>query len=139
MDNLYEYITALENAHRKTLSAQREEDALTQPLLTDSSHLDEIYEIFSNELTKRTQLSPNSIDGRRVFVFIVVRLFCPKALIGKRMRRGIRDQLASILQRDASAISHDIRNLIFYYKKYRWFRKIVDLVYESVMNTLNEN
>ena len=135
---LYEYITHVENIHRKRVAIETEERELTMPIITNIDKIGDIYNIYSDEIAK-IGIKLHSIDGRRIFIFLVIRLFCPAVYTGSKLKRGIRDRIAEVIGCEASIISHDFRNLTFHYKKYRSFRNIVNAIYDSVMETLSEN
>ena len=136
--NLYEYIIKIENTHRKRLNIESEEKDLTAPLMTDYSRIGEIYNIYEDEIVKM-KIKPHSIEGRRIFIFIIMRIFCPAVFTGKKLKRGIRDKIAEATGCEASIISHDFSNLTFHYKKYKSFRTIVNTVYDSIIEILSEN
>lgn len=135
--SLYEYIIRVENTHRKRISLEREEEMLTTPLIRNNNQISEIYGIFADELTKRN-IKLDSIESRRIFIFIIMRLCYPAVFTGAKLKRGIRDQMATVLNCEASVISHDFKNLTFHYKRYRGFRQSVDEIYEAIMDTLSE-
>lgn len=138
--SLIEYIIRVENTHRKKVLLEREENELVSPIIRDYSQMSEVYGIFSDELARREDNHTlSSIENRRIFILIAMRLFCPSVFVGRKLKHGIRDQMATILGCEASVISHDFKNLTFHYKKYRRFRETVDAIYESIMETLSEN
>ena len=136
---LYEFIIRVENTHRKKIMLEKEEQELITPIIKDYDQVGEIYGIFSDEISRKTNLKLNSIESRRIFILIVMRLFCPAVFVGRKLKHGIRNKMASILGCEASVISHDFRNLTFHYKKYKHFRETVDMIYDAIMETLSEN
>lgn len=135
---LYEYIQNVEQIHRRCLALEKEERELTTPIINDYSMMGEIYGIFSDEIVKKTNIKIDSIESRRIFIFIIMRLCCPSVFANQKLKRGIRDRIAETLNVEASIVSHDFRNLTFHYKRYRNFRSTVDSIYESMMDTLSE-
>lgn len=135
---LFDFIQSVENTHRKHLAIEKEEKELLTPVIRDYSRMDELYAVFTDEISKRTNIKTTSIDGRRIFIFIIIRLCCPAVFAGSKLKRGIRDRMAGVLNCDASTISHDFRNLTFHYKRYKGFRHTVDMVYDAMMETLME-
>ena len=134
---LYEYIQNVESIHRKCVALEREERELTTPIISDYSMLGEIYGIFTEELLK-TDIKIDSIDARRIFIFIIMRLCYPSVFANRKLKRGIRDKIAQTLGVEASIVSHDFRNLTFHYKRYKAFRVNVDAIYDSMMEVLSE-
>lgn len=135
--SLFEYIIRVENTHRKKIDIEKEERLLTAPLISDYSKITDVYNIYLDEIAK-SKINPKSLESRRIFIFIVFRLFCPAVYTGRKLKRGIRDKLAEVLGCEASIISHDFRNLTFHYKKYRNFRIAVNEIYDSIMEVLSE-
>lgn len=136
--SLIEYIIRVENTNRKKVELERELSDLTNPIIKDYNQISDVYGIFADELTRNTNIRLDSIESRRIFILIIMRLFCPSVFVGRKLKHGIRDKMASILGCEASVISHDFKNLTFHYKKYRHFREKVDSIYESIMETLSE-
>ena len=131
---LYEFIQDIESIQRRVTALEEDKKHLTEPIVKDTSRLEEIYHIYENELLTKTSIHPTSIDGRRIFIFIAVRLCCPASFAGGNIRYGFRNQLAQVLGcNQVSVISHDFKNLTFLYKKYKNFRDVVDIVYNAVM------
>lgn len=136
--SLYEYLIRAENAHRKLVAAEREEKDLSTPIIRDYHQMGEIYNIIQDELARKTDIKPNTIEGRRVFIFIIIRLCYPAVLVGKKLKKGIRDEIAATLGCEASVVSHDLKNLTFQYKKYKSFQRSVDEIFNNVMGYLQE-
>ena len=136
--SLIEYIIRVENTNRKKVELERELSDLTNPIIKDYNQISDVYGIFADDLTRNPNSRLDSIESRRIFILIIMRLFCPSVFVGRKLKHGIRDKMASILGCEASVISHDFKNLTFHYKKYRHFRERVDSIYESIMETLSE-
>lgn len=135
--SLFEFIVSAENLRRRKTSLVKEERDVTSPIIQDSSQMGEIYGIYADEAAKRN-IKLDSLESRRIFIFIILRLWYPSFFLGYRLREGRRDMIAETLGVEASIISHDMKNLIFYYKKYRSFRETVDSIYDAVMGLLSE-
>jgi hypothetical protein len=105
----------------------KEEMKLSVPLLYDLSLVGNIYDLFVSYHRGR-----NFRSIRKQFIFIVLYFFSPSALGGMKMRRGLRDKIADVLQCTASNVSHDYGNVGFFYVKYRNFRNDVNKTIERM-------
>ena len=76
---------------------------------------------------------------RREFLFIVLVLFAPRALVGDRLPNGIRSALSAALP-DVSpcVISNNIADATFFYRHYKVFRQEVERLYAHVLGRLEE-
>lgn len=101
---------------KATLS--REENMLSEPLLTDMSLVRNIYDLFiSYHKGRKVPMQ------RKMFIFVILYLYSPCALVGSKMRRGLREKIATILQCTNSNVSHDYKNVSFFFTTYKGFRK----------------
>lgn len=109
----------------------KEELVLSEPMITDLSMVGNIYDLFKNfHLGKRSQMV------RKQFIFVVLFLFSPSALGGSKMRRGLREKIAEVLNCTCSNISHDYKNVSFYYVTYKNFRKDVNDVISEIVEKI---
>ena len=136
--NLHEYLDELERAHRIRVAADRAEDALTKPIIPDVRRIKDVYEMFTMSVRRISDKPAKDPDNRRVFIFVCLRLFCPKAFVGNVITYGVCEEMAKILGCHKSLISHNVRNLRFIYKKYRDFREKVDTMYDEIMKMIEE-
>ena len=136
---LFDFINSLESIQRRMTALEEEKRMLTKPIIEDYGRLGEIYNLFENELTRKTDVKPNSIEGRRIFIFIAIRLCYPAVFAKGNIRFGLRNKMANVLNCEASVISHDFKNLTFLYKKYKSFRNQVDKIYEGMLEQINDN
>lgn len=103
--------------HRQSMLS-KEENELSTPTLTNLNQVGNLYDMFcafeddEGELTLR----------RKKFMFVMLYLFSPTALAGSKMKRGLREKIASVLGCTCSNISHDYKNASFYYLTYKEFR-----------------
>ena len=106
----------------------KEESRLSVPLLCDISLVGNIYDLFiSYHQGKKFR------NIRKQFIFIVLYFFSPSALGGMKMRRGLRDKIAEVLQCTASNVSHDYGNVGFFYTRYKSFRYDVNIAIERML------
>lgn len=94
------------------------EAELSEPILTDLSLLGNIYDLF---MSYRNVKKIGCLQ-RKQFVFIILYLYSPSALTGKKMLRGLRDRLCEVLGCTRTNISHDYVKVCQFYNSYNEFR-----------------
>lgn len=99
----------------------KEELSLSVPLMQNLSQVGNIYDKFMgyHETRKSTMV-------RKQFIFVILYLYSPSALGGSKMRRGLREKIAKVFGCTCSNVSHDYKNISFYYVTYRSFRADVN-------------
>lgn len=127
--NLIERIQRIRNV-KAILS--KEEQELSTPLISDLSKVDEFYEFFVNYHKGR-----KAFMARKQFIFITIYFFSPNALGGSKMRRGLREKLAKILNCTCSNISHEYKFISFYYNTYNRFRHEVNEAIDRLLVDLD--
>ena len=74
-----------------------------------------------------------SVYERKVFLFVAISLFDPKALAGKKMKHGLRVILGNSFGLDAkTTISDNMKNISDYYDQSSKFRKDTKQAYMYV-------
>lgn len=68
---------------------------------------------------------------REYYLFVVVFVFDPAALVKQLKRGGIREDVASVMGITINNVSHLIRTLLFHYRLYKDFRKAVEELHEK--------
>ncbi|MCD7936903.1 MAG: hypothetical protein LUG98_08595 [Tannerellaceae bacterium] len=131
-------IAQIEQIRREKQALSQQEQAMTQPVLTDLSLLSTLYKWFADYYQERTVIPrAESILQRKKFILIVLRLYSPATLAGGRMPPGLRNRLAEILQlHTPSSISNHYSELLFYYHNYKEFRREVIHVYATLLRQL---
>ena len=109
----------------------KEEDLLSEPLMDDLWMVGNIYDLFLSYHRSR-----KSKMVQKQFIFIILYLYSPSALGGSKMRRGLRERIAAVLGCTCSNVSHDYRNISFYYVTYRSFRNEVNTILHSMLGIL---
>lgn len=123
--NLHDLIISLERLKRERAALNEQESILAKPVITDLERMDDVYSAF------------NTIGGsRNTFIIIAVRLFSPRSLAGNNLAAGVRNKMAMVLGCEPTVVSHAFENLVFFYKKYKNFRKEVDRVYSELCGML---
>nr|DAV15858.1 MAG TPA: chromosomal replication initiator protein [Caudoviricetes sp.] len=106
----------------------KEEISLSIPLMQDLSQVGNIYDKFMSYHAGR-----NSTMVRKQFIFVILYLYSPSALGGSKMRRGLREKIAKVLGCTCSNVSHDYKNISFYYVTYRSFRNDVNEILDKLL------
>ncbi|MBR1527077.1 MAG: hypothetical protein IJ640_10550 [Prevotella sp.] len=114
---------------------------MAHPLLTDTKLIGKLYDMFLCKMQKAhpNVLGLNSTIQRSKFIFIALALYSPRTLFfGNKMRMDVRDRLAETTGCAKTLISHNCRNVTFYYNAYRDFRDDVDMLYASIIKDLQD-
>lgn len=115
---------------------------MAHPMLTDTSLITSLYDMFLRKMRiahpKVTEL--NNTIQRSKFIFIIMAFYSPRTLyFGNKMRCDVRDRLAETTGCAKTLISHNCRNVVFYYHAYREFRDDVDMLYASMLDDLKSD
>ena len=112
---------------------------MAHPLLSDTRLIGRLYEMF---LAKMMEAHPNVKElnntiQRSKFLFVMMALYSPRTLFfGNKMRCDVRDRLADTTHCAKTLISHNCRNVVFYYHAYREFREDVDMLFSSIVGDM---
>ncbi|MCM0314272.1 hypothetical protein [Bacteroides fragilis] len=112
---------------------------LSTPILSDLRLIETIYDIFNAiESTKSIPPRKGSVNQRKKFCFIALRLYSPATILfGDQMIKGLRKKIAEILGvRAFSSISDYCEDVIFLYKTYKSFRPNMDYLYKEMLSQL---
>lgn len=103
--------------------------SLGKPVLNDIKQIPLLLDKYKMMVAKDTL----SVYERKVFLFVVVSLFDPKALAGKKMKHGLREVIgASLGFVNKSTISDNMSNISDYYDQNYKFRKDTKQAYMYV-------
>ena len=112
-------------------------DAL-KPELEDPNMLPRVFELFLNFIGNDGR--ELDVSKRRTFLFVAAYLFCPSALIGKKMPSGLRQKILDTMHLGAgSIISRYMSDLMFWYNHYKEFREDVNRAYSYVIESMYRN
>lgn len=108
MEEFYKKIADIKelNARIKELEKQREE--LYKPQLRDFSKLPIIYTICHTQLEGVAKS-----DIRRIFLFVILYLYCPFRLFGGKLPKQMRNTLCYMTSVNKGVISEDCSCLLF--------------------------
>ena len=108
-------------------------DVFSEPLYTDMSKIDAMYEAFQSIYCK----SKMTVNDRKKFLFVIILLYCPKKLAGKKMKSGLRDKIANILHmRQHSTLSNNVKDLVKEYDSDPNFKKDVSKAYNFITQNI---
>lgn len=112
---------------------ERKEDVFSEPLYTDLSKIDAMYEAFQSIYCK----SKMTVNDRKKFLFVIILLYCPKKLAGKKMKSGLRDKIANVLHmREHSTLSNNVKDLVKEYDSDPNFKKDVSKAYNFITQNI---
>lgn len=119
---------------QKSKLLEREKE-LTEPILTDLGMIETLYTWFKDvfqDLNLPGEV--NSVSNRNKFIYIILYLYSPDTLAGRKMKNGLRSKLSEVLKVNAGTVISDNRNdSVFSYHLYKYFRKDVEKIYEEMM------
>ena len=119
--------------------SQREKE-LSKPILTDLNKIPLLFEWFKEAATSRPNAKwRDDVTMRKKFIFIIMLLYSPATLAGKKMKKGLRDKLCEVLEiHGKSSVSDNLNNLVFSYQLYKYFRQDIDRIYNYITTKLCE-
>jgi hypothetical protein len=126
-------IEELRQTRKEKQRIEEKEKALSSPILTNLSFMPQILEIY--EQISAAHGHPGvmeSVYERKKFLFIVLFLYSPGALLGGRMPRGLRSKLAYTLKCHGTVVSDNCAGLLFMYEWYKDFREETDSIYREI-------
>lgn len=138
MKENFSVLLELKHIHEMKKRMAERERKLSTPKLKDMTHVPLIYEWFcelaggkdSTGAGLRTEL-------RQQFVFIVLYLYSPATLVGRKISRGLRGILAKTLGfKSPTGVSNLCRDSVFFYDHYKTYRESVDYLYSGIINRL---
>lgn len=131
-------ITALSTLRTRYVEIGRAFDLLGAPMCDDLSMMDVVYAEYLRMFALRGQSAQAArVYNRKKFLFVVLYIFAPKALVGGKMRIGMRDRLARLFGLAAtSAVSDNCSSLLDIYRLYRDFRDDVARLYEASLEAI---
>ena len=105
---------------------------LVEPTLGDTSLLQVIHTIIKQEYSKNKRL--HRYDEKEYFIAIIIFLYSPKSYMGDKIRVGIRDEIAKVLDTSPERISNIFRIVRDWVIVYTEFRRGVEYLYSKVVN-----
>lgn len=134
-------VTALRTLREKVAELSDVMKELGEPILEDLTLLPEIYEAYKRVFSRRGRPDEAmSVRNRKKFLMVVLYLYSPKALAGDRMRMGLRKKVSELFGLTTSTpISDNCSGLIVQYRAYADFRRDVDIIFQEVLESLEDN
>lgn len=127
-------ILELKSIREQKSKLSEREDELTKPTLTDLDMIGTLYMWFQEIISQKEMFKVGNVTQRKKFIFIILFLYSPSTLAGGKMKNGLRNKLAEVLEINAqTAISDNRNSLVFSYQLYKYFRQDVDWVLSEMM------
>lgn len=121
-------ITEAQNLEEVIEKAEMVVNEALKPEFVDFNQLPLVYDAFLKYVGSNTDAL--DVSKRRTFLFVAAYLFCPSALIGKKMPSGMRQKILDTMHLGAgSIISRYMNDLMFWYEHYKGFREDVNSAY----------
>lgn len=126
---LFSSVSELKNTLQEEGDLRKRVEALGKPILNDMKQIPILLDRYKMMIAKDRL----SVYERKVFLFVVVSLYDPKALAGKKMKHGLREIIgASLGFENKSTISDNLSNISNYYAHTPKFRKDTKQAYICV-------
>lgn len=131
-------ISAIKNINTKMSEFTAMLHKLEQPIFTDKSLLPTIYKVYRDYFARRGNVhDADLVRNRKKFLLIVLYLYSPRTLSGRKMQLGLRRQISNVIGLTSSTpISDNCVGLITLYNAYIDFKNDVDAIYSDVIKTL---
>jgi hypothetical protein len=127
-------IEELKKLRSERLELEKRERELERPVLTDLSLLPTLYGWFGEILDGMSlPPCPDSVMQRKKFLFVVMALYCPEAILGDRIRSGLREALSEVLNVSACVISKNMNDLLFMYSHCSKFMSETERTYGKIL------
>ena len=127
-------ILELKSIREQKSKLSEREDELTKPTLTDLDMIGTLYKWFQEIISQKEMFKVGNVTQRKKFIFIILFLYSPSTLAGGKMKNGLRNKLAEVLEINAqTAISDNRNSLVLSYQLYKYFRQDVDWVFTEIM------
>lgn len=108
---------------------------LAKPRLTDYDLLPYLWSEFV-EFSKSRGNAPGQVYERQKFLYVMMMLYCPMALIGRNMYGGLREALSDVIGVTGYVISNNLRDVRFLYANYKDFSADVEYFYDEIIGKL---
>lgn len=132
---IYDRMRALEALDKEEKKIKREYKKLSLPLCSDMGRIADIYTLYLG--TPEVKSMYDEVEVRKVFVFLILSLYCPKFLSGSMLAKGrLRKEIATVLDCTPNLVSRDCRDTLFRYSHYRYVRGNIDSLFEKICRYL---
>lgn len=134
----FSIISEIKSIREQMSILSERERRLIKPILDDTSLIPAMFKWYCE--MKGCCGTPEGREGtsfRQKFVFIILFLYSPIALVNGSIARGIRDVLAETLGfKSPTGISNLCTNMMFNYCNYKNYRTDIDGIYTDILNRL---
>ena len=96
----------------------------------------EVEKVYREFLKAIEQEQFTCYNQKKMFVYVCTSICCPTALIGDRLKSGIRFKMSKVTALHKTQISHIIGEVSISYKIYKEFKTQADYLYEEIKRSL---
>lgn len=134
-------INRLFQLRRDKAYLEKEEGRLSEPIESNIEWLGNCHDVYEKALLEiNPKANPKSVKSRKKFLFVTLYVFSPGALVGKKLRVGLRDKICEVFgDVSPSTISHLVENLVFLYSNYSSFKRDADYIANAVIRFLKDD
>jgi len=119
-ESVVEKIQKIKEVREELRKVMKKEHAVTLPALTDLNLIPDIAGVFKS----MKGIEVFNVEDRRLFIFIILYLYCPHNLFSRNLPRGLRRILAKVLNvKVDNIISRDKKEALCYFTIYKKFRE----------------
>jgi len=126
-------VAKIRETREMILSLENEKNNLSSQLFIADCDISLIYNLF---IKAKGIQRLDTVDQKKMFIYVCVSLYCPTFIIGDRVKYGTINKIARVTGMHSSRISHNINNVRFLYKQYKDFRCEADYLYNSIKRSL---
>lgn len=135
----FEKIIQLKRLRVEKSCLSEKEMKLSTPIYTDRRLIDTFHSRFTQLMQDKGIYNHSSVSQRQKFLIVIMFLFSPSTLAGGKMPKGLRDYICKVMGlKSASAISHDLDNVVFLYQNYTDFRDDVNEIFRAITKDFQE-
>ena len=139
MENITELIRDVRFKRAQIVSLQSELNISLRPALTDISLMSTLYDWYKEIYPYEKNITRDtSTRFNLCFIFITLLLYSPQVLVGSKIKFGIRDKIAEIMQYSPCTISGYLQKVEFFYDRYKDYKDTIDFCYKSIYDRLKE-
>lgn len=134
----FSIVSELKDIREQKLRLSQEEARLSRPKLTDLTLIPTLFSWFC-EYSGYHGLPEKQVRVKfyQKFIFIILFLYSPGTLAGKKIAEGIRGVLAEVFGfKSPTGVSNLSVDVVFLYDNYKEYRADVDYLYGRIMDRL---
>ncbi|NDV58067.1 hypothetical protein [Bacteroides sp. 519] len=133
----YDRLERLKVLQKQRKQIMLEEALLLAPFRHDTQNIELLYSHFNKiiaELPANIQLDKRA--AKKLFLFIILYLYSPGTLIGRKMEPGVRATLADIMGfHSPASVTYHCMGLEVWYTQYPDFKNTTDYIFQRLAET----